>query len=109
VRQVARSVLTALNFHVVTAADGTEALVQVAEKRSELRAVITDMHMPHMDGLTFARVLKHMLPDVGIIITSGHLNERETSEFKALGVVVLLTKPFTQEKLTEALKAVLKK
>jgi PAS domain S-box-containing protein len=109
VRQVARSVLTALNFKVITAADGTEALVQVADKRSELRAVITDMHMPHMDGLSFVRVLKHMLPEVGVIIASGHLNERETSEFKTLGVTALLTKPFTQEKLMEALKTALQK
>jgi len=108
VRQIARSVLAALNFQVVTAANGTEALLQVADKRAELRAVITDMHMPHMDGLNFVRVLKHTLPQVGIIVTSGHLNESETNEFKALGVTVVLNKPFTQEKLVEALRTILK-
>jgi CheY-like chemotaxis protein len=109
VRQIARTVLTALNFQVVTAADGTEALVKVAEKRAELRAVITDMHMPHMDGLTFVRVLKHMVPAAGIIVSSGRLDEREGNEFKTLGVTALLGKPFTQEKLIEALKTIFKK
>ena len=108
-RQAARAVLTSLNFKVLTAANGVEALVQVAEKRAELRAVITDLHMPNMDGLTFVRVLKSMLPEAGIIVASGRMEEREANEFKALGVVALLDKPFTQEKLEEALKIVFQK
>ncbi|MGV3757139.1 MAG: response regulator [Verrucomicrobiota bacterium] len=109
VRQAARAVLTALNFNVITAADGTEALIQVAEKRAELRMVLTDAHMPHMDGLGFVRVLKRMLPDVGIVIASGRLDEREMKEFISLGVSAILEKPFTQEKLVEALKVVFQK
>lgn len=109
VRQAARAVLTALNFNVLTAADGTEALIKVAENRAELRAVLTDLHMPHMDGLTFVRALKRMLPEVGIIVASGQLDEREAREFKTIGVTALLEKPFTQEKLMEALRPVFMK
>jgi CheY-like chemotaxis protein len=78
----------------------------VAEKRAELSLVITDLHMPQMDGLTFVRVLKGRLPRVGIIVISGRLDERESSEFKALGVGALLNKPFTQAELVVALKTV---
>ncbi len=109
VRQISRSVLTALNFQVVTAADGTDALIKAAEKRAELRVVLTDLHMPHMDGLSFVRVLKRMLPAAGIIVSSGRLDEREANEFKTLGVSVLLDKPFTQEKLVAALQEVFEK
>jgi PAS domain S-box-containing protein len=107
VREVMRKVLTALNFKVLTVTNGTEALIQVAEKRAELRMVITDLHMPQMDGLTFVRVLKGRLPGAGIIVISGRLDEREANEFKALGVSALLDKPFTQAKLVEALKTAL--
>jgi PAS domain S-box-containing protein len=109
VRQVTRAVLTALNFTVFTAVDGTDALIQAAEKRTELRAVITDAQMPHMDGLSFVRVLKRMLPAAGIIVASGHLEEREVNEFKELGVSALLDKPFTQEMLVAVLKTIFKK
>lgn len=109
VRAVSRAVLTALNFHVLTAADGTEALIQVAENRTKLRAVITDLFMPHMDGLSFVRVLKRMAPEAGIIVSSGRLEDREAGEFKALGVRVVLDKPFTQQKLAAALQKVLSK
>jgi len=104
VREVLRKLLTALNFKVLTVTNGTEALIEVAEKRAELRMVITDLHMPQMDGLTFVRVLKGRLPRVGIIVISGRLDEREENEFKALGVSALLDKPFTQAKLVETLK-----
>jgi len=109
VRQAARAVLTALNFNVLTAVDGTEALIKVAEHRAELRAVLTDLHMPHMDGLSFVRALKRMLPEVGIIVASGRLDEREASEFKTIGVSALLEKPFTQEMLVEVLKPIFQK
>jgi PAS domain S-box-containing protein len=109
VRNVLRAVLTKLNFKVLTASDGTAALVQVTEQPAELHAVITDLHMPHMDGLSFVRVLKGRLPQVGIIVVSGRLDEREENEFKKLGVSALLDKPFSQKELLEALKTVFQK
>jgi CheY-like chemotaxis protein len=96
-----------LNFKVLTASDGTEALTQVAENRTDLRVVITDLHMPHMDGLSFVRVLKHMLPAAGIIVASGRLDERDRGEFKTLGISAVLDKPFTQDDLVVALKTAL--
>jgi DNA-binding NarL/FixJ family response regulator len=59
-----------------------------------------------MDGLRFVRVLKHMVPEAGVVVASGRLNEAETAEFKRLGVAALLDKPFTQEQLLEALEKV---
>jgi len=109
VRNVLRAVLTNLNFTVLTAADGTDALTQVAENRTELRAVITDLHMPNMDGLAFVRVLKGQSPQTGIIVVSGRLDEPEANEFKKLGVTTLLAKPFTQETLVAALKTIFPK
>ena len=101
--------MTALNFKVLTAANGTQALIQVAENGVDLRAVITDLHMPRMDGLSFVRLLKGKLPKAGIIVASGRLEEGEEKEFKALGVAALLEKPFTQENLVDALKIVFEK
>jgi CheY-like chemotaxis protein len=105
--QAVQAVLTSLDFKVVVAANGSEALVQAKEKRAELRAVITDLHMPDMDGLTFARVLRSVLPEVGVIVASGRIEERERKQFNALGIAVLLDKPFTQKKLEKALKVIL--
>lgn len=106
VRTMARSVLTALNFRVVTAVDGTDALLQAAEHREEIRAIVTDFHMPYLDGLGLVRVLKRMLPDAALIVASGRLEERDANELRTLGVGTVLDKPFTQEALVQALKKI---
>jgi PAS domain S-box-containing protein len=109
VRQTASLVLKSLNFQVITATDGADAIIQVAERRGELDAVITDLHMPHMNGITLVRALKRMLPDIGIIVASGRMEPHEAIELKSLGVTALLEKPFLEKKLIEALKAVFQK
>jgi two-component system cell cycle sensor histidine kinase/response regulator CckA len=106
IRQISRAVLTVLDFAVLTASDATEAIVLVTQKRAELSAVITDLHMPHMDGLTFVRVLKHLAPEAGIIVSSGRLTDSDVDECKALGVSALLEKPFTQDMLVTALRTI---
>ncbi|HYF36021.1 MAG TPA: response regulator, partial [Prosthecobacter sp.] len=53
VRTAMRTALTTLNFRVIACSDGMEALHQVSNRRDSLAAVITDLHMPKMDGLTF--------------------------------------------------------
>jgi two-component system cell cycle sensor histidine kinase/response regulator CckA len=104
VRHAVRAVLSSLNFKVAVAANGTEALELAEEMRAELRTVITDQHMPGIDGLTLVRALKGMLPEVGIVVASGRIEERERVQFRKLGVTALLEKPFTQKKLEDALR-----
>ncbi|MBI5772473.1 MAG: PAS domain S-box protein [Verrucomicrobia bacterium] len=106
-RDVARAVLGRLNFTPMTATDGADALVQIAQNRTALRAIITDLHMPHMDGLTLVRMVRRMLPGVPMIIASGRLEEHLAAEFKALGVHLILDKPFTQDQMAETLQAAL--
>ena len=109
VRQTAQTLLTQLNFRVLTASDGTEALIKAAEKRSELQAVISDLNMPYMDGVTFVRALLRMLPGIGVIVTSGKINEQEMAALEALGAKTILHKPFSKTTLLNALKTILKK
>jgi two-component system cell cycle sensor histidine kinase/response regulator CckA len=103
-RKFLRLLLTGLNFKVLTAADGASALIQVSENQADLRAVITDINMPNMDGLDFARVLKAKLPGAGVIVVSGKIDEPTRSEFKRLNVFAMLDKPFVAEQMIEILR-----
>lgn len=78
VREVGREVLRRLYFSPLIGADGVDGLIQAAEHRAKLRGVITDLHMPHMDGLTFVRSLRRMLPDVPVIVASGRIEDAES-------------------------------
>jgi len=106
--KLVRTLLTRLNFKVLTAANGTEALQLVAENQAELRLVITDIHMPNMDGLEFTRALKTRLPQAAIIVTSGNFEPSAVAEFRNLGVLEMLEKPFDAEQLITVLKHALK-
>jgi PAS domain S-box-containing protein len=107
VREMAQAVLRDLNFKPLTAIDGADGLLQVARHRDDLRAIITDLHMPNMDGLTFVRALRRMLPDIPVVVASGRLEDAVAREFESLGVCCRLNKPFTQIQLAEALKSAL--
>ncbi len=106
VRNILRRVLTAMNFKVVTATDGTSALLELSTHRTELAAIITDLHMPQLDGLAFVRLLEARSPEIGVIVASGLVGEREREQFLRLGVKAFLGKPFTQADLVEALRIV---
>jgi PAS domain S-box-containing protein len=107
VREVGYTVLERLNVVPVLATDGADGLVQATTHRDQLRAVITDLHMPHMDGLAFVRALRRNLPDVPVILASGRVDEGTAADMQSLGVTLRLDKPFTQEQLARALQAVL--
>lgn len=104
VREIARTVLRRLNFKPLTAIDGVDGLMQAAQHRTEIHAIITDLHMPQMDGLEFVRTLRRMLPDIPVLVVSGRMEDDVAAEFKALGVTARLDKPFTGGQLAEALK-----
>ena len=106
VRDILRRVLTDLNFRVLMAADGTSALQEISTRGDDISIVITDLHMPHLGGLSFVRVLRSRLPDVGVIVASGLVDERERDQLHNLGVRGLINKPFTIEELVEALQEV---
>lgn len=107
VREVGRSVLRRLNFEPLIATDGADGLVQVAQHRQVLRAVITDLHMPHMDGLAFVKALRRVMPDVPVVLASGRVDDSLADAFKAHGVTRRLDKPFTEAQLAQQLQAAL--
>ncbi len=106
VREILRKVLTRLDFKVLTAVNGTAALHEVAEHRAELSAVITDLHMPELDGLAFVRGLRSRSPEIRIMVMSGLVGERERGALLKLGVRAFVGKPFTHMELVEALRLV---
>lgn len=57
--------------HVVTARNGFEALVRIGLRKPDL--LITDLHMPEMDGFQMLRQLRKMseLTDVTIVVVTG--------------------------------------
>ena len=99
VRSMATAVLRAMNYTVLTANDGVEAMALVTSHAPELSLVITDLQMPHMDGLAFVKNLKHLNEAIPVIGCSGKIDQDQSDAFASLGVAHVLHKPFTQSEL----------
>ncbi|MFO0624371.1 MAG: PAS domain S-box protein [Polyangiales bacterium] len=107
VRTVAARVLTRLGFQCLTAPDAAAGRQLLAAHGDAVRVVITDLHMPEVDGFAFAQGVRATAPALPIIVASGRLDDVTQRAFDRLGRCTRLDKPFSEDSLAEALKAAL--
>jgi two-component system KDP operon response regulator KdpE len=106
ITRVLRTVLTSQGYQVRTAAEGESALSSFAEWRPEL--VITDLYMPHMDGIELCRRIRAM-STVPIIVLSVKGEERTKVEALDSGADDYVTKPFGIDELLARVRAALRR
>ena len=90
------------------AADAEEALALFKARGREIQAVITDLHMPGLDGMSLARELMGLRPGLPVAISSGAVTEDQSQEFGRAGIRALLVKPYTGAQLTACIGALLR-
>ncbi|MDL4840682.1 response regulator [Aquibacillus rhizosphaerae] len=86
------------------APDGEIALPLIEKSKPDI--VITDIKMPFMDGLQLSRILRDKLPDLKIIILSGHDEFEYAREAMRAQVSEYCLKPVTAFDLLEILHKV---
>jgi len=104
IRKLLTLVLAKLNFQLVEAVNGRDALVKVKELKERLKYIITDVHMPELDGLGLIRAVNELLPAMPIIVMTGRLEAGEKEQIQALKVAGLVEKPFSPQTLVAALR-----
>ena|SRR5687768_6435356 len=89
-------------FEVITATDGGEALAKARELRPAL--LITDFHMPVLDGIEVCRRLRREQPawNIPAIMLTARSNEISSDELRAGGIVEVVSKPFSPRLLLAA-------
>lgn len=107
IRKITRWTLEKHGYRVLTAANGEEALNLYVENKDEIAVVLTDMMMPVMDGSSTIRALLKINPQQKIIAASGLLEIHDSHPDKLEGVSLCLPKPYTAEKLLQALACLL--
>jgi CheY-like chemotaxis protein len=106
IRVIAKALLENNGYQVLIAEDGPSALALFAREWSTIQLVLTDMAMPFMSGMSLARTLRRMNPEVRIIISTGREEECRATEIEELQVQACLAKPFTRKKLLETIEQV---
>jgi DNA-binding response OmpR family regulator len=95
-------------FTTEGAPDGFAAL-DLLRDRSDIDAVVLDVHMPRMGGLEMVEALRkaQLRPDLPILILSAEAGESLVARARALGVRHWFVKPFQPEALVAAVRALL--
>ena len=107
IRQMVAYTLSQAGFDVIEAGNGQQALERLDARRVDL--IITDLHMPVMDGLTFirearARQATRFTP-VLMLTTESQIEKKQLG--KAAGATGWIVKPFHPDKLLEVIGRVL--
>ncbi len=89
------------------ASDGEMALPLIRSEKPDL--ILTDIKMPFMDGLTFAKLVKKEMPETKIVIISGYDDFTYAQQAITLGIECYLLKPVSKGKLLEVLGGIREK
>jgi CheY-like chemotaxis protein len=93
--------LDVLGYATVSAESGSEAL-RVLASNQEIDLVLADFAMPEMSGGEFAKAIRAMRPILPIILMTGY---RDLNVWKELSDLQIISKPFTEDDLVNAIGA----
>ncbi len=104
VRRSMEQLLQDAGYDVVTAADGFLALEVVRSKTPAI--VLTDLEMPHLNGLELTKRLRELPQFMGtpIVMITSRASEKHRNLAEDAGVDLYLTKPYTDAALIEHVK-----
>jgi CheY-like chemotaxis protein len=89
--------------YAVIECENADAAIAVLERRSDVRAVFTDVDMPgSMDGLKLARYVKNRWPPIALLVSSGQVSVQE-ADLPEGGRFI--PKPYRMEQVAETIGA----
>lgn len=100
-----RRILVLDGYCVDTVEQGREALGLIQTHSYDF--VFTDLKMPEMDGLEVTKSVKHLRPDIDVVIITGFATVETAVECMKFGAMDYVQKPFTEDELLEFVKKLL--
>ena len=94
-----RRILVLEGFSVDTVEHGPEALGLV--QRNNYDFVFTDLKMPDMDGVEVVKAVKHLRPDVDVVVITGYGTIESAVQTLQHGACEYVQKPFTADELAD--------
>ncbi len=98
IRELVAAVLEDVCDEVYQASDGIEGL-KVLDSHPDISLVVTDIAMPHLDGIAFASRARRLHPELKVLFLSGRQRPPAKEEF--------LAKPFRTPALISAVQHLL--
>ncbi len=105
IRRMVGALLRSEGYAVREAADGPAGLASAAEHEPD--AVLLDLMMPGMDGMTTLGALRERMPQVPVVMMSGHAGLTDAVRATKLGAFHFLEKPLSPESVLVTLHTAL--
>jgi CheY-like chemotaxis protein len=94
-----RKILVVAGYSIDTVEKGREALGLILKRDYDF--VFTDLKMPEMDGLEVTKAVKHLRPDIDVIVITGYASIETAVETMKYGAMDYVQKPFTEDELID--------
>ena len=101
VRSIVVDILKPLGLKVIEAEDGKEALDYLKSNPESVDIVISDLHMPNLNGMELCREIRHGLglAELPVLILSADSETESVTGLFQSGANDFIVKPFTKEVL----------
>jgi len=106
-RVVMRLILQHEGYHIETVGDGAAALRCLRENPAGFDLLITDHHMPEMNGLELVYRLRSTPYSGKIMVFTSEFDPEVHREYRRLGAPIILSKPVRPSVLRQALQDLL--
>ncbi len=106
-RDLVKRALEADGHHVEVTQDGTEALEKLKSQSGAADVLVSDVHMPGIDGIRLASQAIEAQPKLRVLLMSGFTEELERAKAVKAARLGVLSKPFTLEQVRAAVRALL--
>ncbi|MCJ7738001.1 MAG: ATP-binding protein, partial [Anaerolineae bacterium] len=107
-REAFADILEMLNYEVLIAPNGHDALAVLAKYGHSVALVLSDLVMPVMGGKALFCALQEQHPEIKMVMLTGHPMERELQELQEEGLSGYLLKPPNVEQLAQMVDRVLR-
>ncbi|MEE9399363.1 MAG: response regulator [Dehalococcoidales bacterium] len=107
VRLVLQRILEGLGYHVVTAANGQEALDKIPQLN--IRVVLLDIMMPGMSGMEVLQQITTNWPETCVIMVTAVADAQTATEAMKLGAYDYITKPFMRDDVAQKVQEAISK
>ncbi len=98
--KIVTSMLEEMNIHVISAYNGDEALWVQDEFGEKIDFLLTDIAMPHMNGIKLANLMQSLHKEISVIFMSGYPNQGEILGETIPENVTFMPKPIDYESLS---------
>jgi CheY-like chemotaxis protein len=103
-REALAAALRTLNYRLLIAANGREALATLEAEAGRIDLVLSDLVMPEMGGRALYETVRDTYPEIRMVIMTGYPRIRGTRELLEYGRVSWLQKPIGVKELAEAVR-----